>query len=121
MLISTNCISPCSKLKKEPKFLQQKTLVCIIEVLLNAILDNKLSLTHILNSEVYTGVNWMKIYHFWFRRKSELGVSRAIIYSDLACEHSLISFPKLLRPLRLSYFYFVSSPGGGGTPSQYLY
>ena len=25
----------------------------------------------------------MKINNFWFRRKSELGVSRAIIYSDL--------------------------------------
>jgi len=31
--------------------------VSLIEVLLNAILDNKLSLTHILNSEVY---KWMK-------------------------------------------------------------
>ena len=81
--ISITCISPCSKLKKEPEFLQQKTLVCLIEVLLNAILDNKLSLTHILNGEVYTGVKWMKINHFWSRRKSKLGVSWAIIYSDL--------------------------------------
>ena len=70
-------------LKKESEFLHQKMLVCLIEISLNAILDNKLSLSHILKCEVYTGLKWIKVNHFWVRRKSELGVSREVIYSDL--------------------------------------
>ena len=68
-------------------------------------------------------VKWAAGLIRWSQVAQFAGTTKAV-----ARESSRNSFPKLLRPLRFSYFYFVSTPaprvggrGGGGTFPQYLY